>query len=59
MKRISNEEYDSLMSFMKTHILNLWKHENKVRSQEEQLNSTQTGFSVEHSSNLSKYIVSG
>lgn len=46
MKRISNEEYDSLMSFMKTHILNLWHHENKVRSQEEQLNSTQTGFSV-------------
>jgi hypothetical protein len=46
MKMISHEEYDALMAFMNEHIINLWNHENTVRAEEEQLNSTQTGFSI-------------
>jgi hypothetical protein len=45
---ISNQEYDELMAFMESRILDLWTHENKVNESKgkEPVTYTQTGFPI-------------
>ena len=48
MKRISNQEYDDLMAFMKPKLQSLWEHENNEREKQgrDALNMFQFGFSI-------------
>lgn len=48
MKRITNEEYDALMSFLQPKFKALWAHENEERKKrgQEELNMFQFGFSI-------------
>jgi len=44
MKVISNQEYDALNTFLEPRLFELWRHENSVRDQDNQLDGFTTGY---------------